>query len=176
MTISTKILNDKIIEISETNTLLDMLLEFEGVLDDLDLYAYKNWNQGEILEGPSVHRHYINVKLMYPYKKMPDPEGAKRLLARDCLVKYNKDTLLTPRKIKTFDDVEVDLRPDGSQKYIAKTDSQPVWVVSIDMPRRFVDEFTSEKIQTADSDDIIDTEETDIQNQIANQQLNQGLI
>ena len=42
MTISTKILNDKIVEISETNTLLDMLLEFEGVLDSLDLYEFKN--------------------------------------------------------------------------------------------------------------------------------------
>lgn len=176
MTISTKMLNDKIVEISETNTLLDMLLEFEGVLDDLDLYAFKNWDKGEILEGPTVERHFVGVKLLYPYKDMPDPEGAKRLLARDCLVDFKRDTLISPRRIKTFDDVEVDIRPDGSQRYKAKTKSEPVWVVNIQMPRRFVDEFASEKIQTADSDEMIDQESVDTAAQIDNQQLNQGLI
>ena len=35
--------------------------------------------KGEILEGPTVGRHYVNVKLLYPYKQMPDPMGAKDL-------------------------------------------------------------------------------------------------
>mgnify|MGYP007000419929 len=52
MTISVKILNDKITEVSKSNTLLDMLMEFEKTLDELDMYAFKNWDKGEILEGP----------------------------------------------------------------------------------------------------------------------------
>ena len=80
MTISAKVLNDSIKEISDSNSLLDMLLEFEKTLDSLDLYAFKNWMKGEILEGPSLKRHYVNVKLIYPYKDMPDPDGAKRYL------------------------------------------------------------------------------------------------
>ena len=60
MTISVKILNDKIEEVSKTNTLLDMLLEFEKTLDKIDLYAFKNWMKGEVLEGPTVGRHYVN--------------------------------------------------------------------------------------------------------------------
>ena len=106
MTISVKILNDKIEEVSKSNTLLDMLMEFEKTLDELDMYAFKNWDQGEVLEGPTIGRHYVNVKLMYPKNKMPDPEGAKRLVARDCLVKYKKDSLESPRRIQTFDDVQ----------------------------------------------------------------------
>ena len=43
MTISVQLLNDQIKKVSDTNTLLDMLLEFEKVLEDVDLYAYKNW-------------------------------------------------------------------------------------------------------------------------------------
>src|SRR5210317_1015491 len=121
MTISANILNDSIKVISENNSLLDMLLEFEKTLDSIDLYAFKNWQKGEVLEGPTLKRHYVNVKLMYPYKSMPDPDGAKRLMARDCLVEYKKDTLVTPRKVRTFDDVDVDVRPDGSQRYKAKT-------------------------------------------------------
>jgi hypothetical protein len=37
MTISIKLLNDKITEVSKSNTLLDMLMEFEKTLDELDL-------------------------------------------------------------------------------------------------------------------------------------------
>ena len=49
-----KIINDNVKKISETNTLLDMLLEFEGVVDNFDLYAYKNWDKGEVIDRKSV--------------------------------------------------------------------------------------------------------------------------
>ena len=62
MTIAVKMLNDHIKKISETNTLLDMLLEFEKVLDTADIYAYKNWIKGEVLEGPKLNRHWVTVK------------------------------------------------------------------------------------------------------------------
>ena len=109
-------LNDSIKKISETNSLLDMLCEFEKVIDDADVYAYKNWDKGEILPDRFIRHFVCNVKLLYKGKEMSDPEGAKRLLALECLNKHNKDTLLF-RKVKTFDDVDVDIRPDGSQRY-----------------------------------------------------------
>ena len=31
---------------------LNVLLEFEEVLDNLNLYAYKNWEHGEVIAGP----------------------------------------------------------------------------------------------------------------------------
>lgn len=177
MTISANILNDNIKVISENNSLLDMLLEFEKTLDSLDLYAFKNWQKGEILEGPSLKRHYVNVKLMYPYKSMPDPDGAKRLMARDCLVKFNKDTLITPIKVKTFDDVEVDTRPNGQTRYKAKTKSEPVWVVSIDMPRRYVDEFSKDVVEI-DSNKFVDMEDVKLDDENIAPQITQpeGLL
>ena len=42
----------------------------------------------------------------------------------------------------------MEMRKDGRSRYKAKTNSEPCWVVSIDMPRRFVDEFNSEKVPT----------------------------
>lgn len=173
MTISVKILNDKITEVSKSNTLLDMLMEFEKTLDELDLYAFKNWSKGEILEGPSIGRHYVNVKLLYPLKEMPDPEGAKRLIARDCLIKYSKDTLETPRKVENFNDVEISVRPDGGQRFTPKADSNPVWVVSIDMPRRYVDEFSAQHVE-AKEDEYIDNEDTDSNAQVGQEQINQA--
>lgn len=173
MTIAVKMLNDSIKKISETNTLLDMLLEFEKVLDTVDVYAYKNWIKGEILEGPYLDRHWVGVKLMYPHKDMPDPDGARRLIARGGLVKYVQETLLTPVKVKTFDDVSIDVTPDGRTRYKAKTKSEPVWVVEIKLPRRYVDEFATDVIE-ADEDSYVDMESLNSENEVQAQQLNQA--
>jgi hypothetical protein len=162
--------NDQIKKISETNTLLDMLLEVEKVLDSCDLYAYANWKKGEVLEGPTLERHWINVKLLYPYNDMPDPDGAKRLIARQCLVDYKKDTLLTPVDIKSFDDVEVEVRPDGSTHYKTRTKSEPVWVVELKIPRKYVDEFSTAVVE-ADHDSFVDTEDTNTETELQSQQM-----
>ena len=164
MTIAVKILNDQIKRVSETNTLLDMLLEFEKTLEDIDVYAYRNWDLGEVLEGPDMSRHYITVKLMYKLDEMPDPAGAQRLMQKDCLVKYRKDTLISPIKVKTFDDVETDIRADGSVRPRAKTKSEPVWIVEVKMPRRYVDEFNSDVVE-ADQDSYVDTESINAEQQ-----------
>ena len=170
MTISVKMVNDQIKKISETNTLLDMLLEVEKVLDSCDLYAYANWKKGELLEGPVLERHWVNIKLLYPYNEMPDPEGAKRLLARQCMVEFKKDTLLTPVKVKTFDDVEVEVRPDGTTRYKTRTKSEPVWVVELKIPRKYVDEFSTAVIE-ADQDSFVDTEDTNTETALQAQQM-----
>ena len=61
-----KIINDNVKKISETNTLLDMLLEFEGVVDSFDLYAYKNWDKGEVIAGPKLGRYFVeHAKILY---------------------------------------------------------------------------------------------------------------
>lgn len=157
MTISVKLLNDHIKKISETNSLLDMLLEFEKFLEDVDLYAYKNWMKGELLEGPKLSRHYISAKFLYPRKDMPDPYGAKRLHARECMVKFTEDTLIRPVRIKSYDDVTTEIKADGRVKTKAKTKSEPVWVVEIKIPRKYVDEFETDVIE-ADEDAFVDLE------------------
>ena len=176
MTIAVSILDNQIRKISETNTLLDMLLEFEKTLEDLDIYAYKHWELGEVLEGPIMSRHFVTVKLLYDYKEMPDPSGAKRLMEKDCLVKYQKDTLISPKKVKTFDDVEADIRTDGTVRHKAKTVSKPVWVIEVKMPRRYVDEFNSDIVE-ADSDNYVDTESMNAEQQLdTEQQLTGGSV
>jgi hypothetical protein len=169
MTIAVKMLNDEIKKISETNTLLDLLMEFEKVLEDLEIYAYQNWIKGEVLEGPVLSRHYITVKLMYPYKEMPDPQGAKRLLKLNCPVRYHEDTLITPVRVRSYDDVVVDIRPDGSSVQRAKTKSEPVWVVEVSMPRKYVDEFVSDVVET-EEDGYVDPESLNSEDRVAAEQ------
>lgn len=151
-----KIINDNIRKISETNTLLDMLLEFEGVLDQFDMYAYKNWNKGEVVAGPKLGRYFIEVTLMYPHEDMPDPEAILRLRKNDCEVSFKKDKLLKPRKIKSVEDTEVRVRQNVPRR-VAKTEQHDIWLVEIKMPRRFVDEFSLEQIEAAE-DSYVDME------------------
>lgn len=171
MPIAVQLLNDQIKKVSETNTLLDMLLEFERTLDNMDLYAFKNWQKGEVLEGPDLDRHYVTVKLMYMAEDMPDPAGAKRLFDRGAMVKYNKNQLISPAKVKSYDDVTTEMTDDGRVKYKAKTKTEDIWVVEIKMPRRYVDEFETDYVGD-DSDNLVDGENLNTENQIdAEQQL-----
>lgn len=157
MTIAVKMLNDQIKRISDTNSLLDMLLEFERFLDESDLYAYLNWHLGELLSGPELDRNYCSIKLMYNSELMPDPEGAARLLHKGCLVKYTKDTLISPVKVTSPDDIEFVTRDNGDVRKKPKAVSKSVWVVELKIPRRYVDEFKTDVVQF-DSESYVDTE------------------
>jgi hypothetical protein len=120
--------------IYSTNSSLSTLKDFERVLDEMDMYVYKNWPDGELVEGPLVDRHWVTASFMWPQDKMPDPMAGKRLLDYGCKVKYHRSHLLEPRKVKTPED----LRP-GTKK--GKIDRKPVWVVEIVMPKKLVSDI-----------------------------------
>ena len=84
--------------IDSTNS-LNVLIEFEEVLDNLHIYSYKNWEYGEVIAGPDVSRYWITVTLMYPKNLMPDPDAALRLIKHGAKVYYKKDELIEPVKI-----------------------------------------------------------------------------
>ena len=140
-----KIINDNVKKISDTNTLLDMLLEFEGVVDSFDLYAYKNWDKGEVIAGPKLGRYFVEVALMYKHKNMPDPEGLLRLKENDCEAEMYKDTLITSRRVKSVEDTEV-IQRGNTPRRVAKKQDNPIWIVEIKMPRRYVDEFNADVV------------------------------
>lgn len=116
-------------DLYENNTSLAILKDFERVIDELDIYAYENWEDGELAYGPQVDRHWITAAFMWPKEKMPNPVGAKRLVDLGCKVKYEKSHLVEPREIKTPDDY----RP-GTRK--GKLDRKPIWIVEIQMPKK----------------------------------------
>jgi hypothetical protein len=132
----------------ENNSSLAVLKDFERVLDELDLYVYKNWEDGELAYGPKVDRHWITVGFMWPKDKMPDPDGGKRLIDLGCKVKYQKSHLVEPRKIKTPEDI----RP-GTKK--GKLDRSPIWIVEMQMPKKlafdmykgYMDKLKNENIE-----------------------------
>jgi hypothetical protein len=120
--------------IYSTNSSLSTLKDFERVLDEMNMYVYKNWADGELASGPRVDRHWVSASFMWPREKMPDPMAAKRLLDYGCQVRYEKTHLLEPRPIKDPDD----FRP-GTRK--GKLEHKPVWLVEITMPKKLVEDI-----------------------------------
>lgn len=115
------------------NSSLNVLKDFERVLDEMDMYVYKNWKDGELASGPKVDRHWVTASFMWPKESMPDPMAAKRLLDYGCKIKYEQTHLISPRKIENVDD----FRP-GTRK--GKLDRSPIWIVEITMPKKLVED------------------------------------
>jgi hypothetical protein len=129
------------------------LLDFERVLDELDIYAFKNWQIGELVAGPEIGKYRVTCIFMWPEKLMPDPRGARRLLPFDCDVKFKKTTMQVPIKITD----PSDYRP-GTHK--ARLGEAKIWLVEITMPKTLMSdirtgsiELEDEEIDLADLDD-----------------------
>jgi hypothetical protein len=121
------------------------LLDFERVLDELDLYAFKNWIIGELVSGPDIGKYTVTCIFMWPEKLMPDPRGARRLLPFDCDVKYKKTTMKVPVKITD----PSDYRP-GTHK--ARIGDAKVWLVEITIPKSLMSDIKTGSIELEDQE------------------------
>ena len=149
--------NTRDIYLSEGSLLT--LLDFERVLDELDIYAFKNWEIGELVEGPDIGKYKVKCTFMWPAKLMPDPRGARRLLPFDCDVRYKKTTMKVPVKIED----PSDYRP-GTHK--AKIMEQKIWLVEISIPKALMSDIRTGSIELEDQDidlaDLDDAYEQDL--------------
>jgi hypothetical protein len=135
------------------------LLDFERVLDELDLYAFKNWQIGELVSGPIVGRYRVTCIFMWPEKLMPDPRGARRLLPFDCEVKFKKTGMKVTMKIED----PSDYRP-GTKK--ARLVEKKIWLVQITMPKNLMGDIRTGSVELEDQDidlaDLDDAYEQDL--------------
>jgi hypothetical protein len=131
--------------LSQSETLLDVLLAFEDFLDNNDIYAFKNWSLGEVFAGPKIEKYWVTVTLRYDYKCMPDPQGGMRLIKGGAKVWFEKAEVEDTRINN-----ELGLLPGfmPSANLMQRTQDVPVeklpkksiWLVTISIPRRFVDD------------------------------------
>lgn len=141
-------------DLYENNTSLSVLKDFERVLDEMDMYVYENWDEGELCYGPQVDRHWITAGFMWPRDKMPNPVAAQRLVELGCKVKYAQSHIAEPREIKTPEDY----RP-GTKK--GKLDRKPIWIVEIQMPKKIAFDMYKgymDKMRNDDEKSIAPTE------------------
>lgn len=143
---------DNIKNIYMSDGSISTLLDFERVLDELDVYAFRNWSVGELVAGPDIGKYSVTVTFMWPEKMMPDPRGGARLLPFDCDVNYQKKKIKIPVKI----DDPSDYRPGTKKARIIERD---VWLVEITMPKHLMSEIRTGSIEMEDQD--IDLAELD---------------
>ena len=65
--------------LSDSSDLVDLAISIEDYLDTNNIYVFKNWIDGELVDGPYVEPYWIRVSFKWPYDKMPDPTGGLRL-------------------------------------------------------------------------------------------------
>ena len=124
-------------KIYASDAIVETIVNMEKVLDDVNVYAYKNWSLGEIVDGPHTTKYDTTATFMWEQSSMPDPEAGKRLLNVGGKVEFKRDIKLVPREIKSY----ADYRP-GTKK--AKLDEIPVWLVKITIPNQIIEDFNTE--------------------------------
>jgi hypothetical protein len=137
--------------ISMTDSAINTLLDFERVIDELDVYTFDNWKKGELVQGPKYEKYFVSCTFMWPYRLMPDPRGGERLLDYGCEISYRKDHLQYPAKVKDPNDFK-----PGTK--VPKLNKIPVWLVEIVMPKQLMQEINQGSLElesgTVDVEDI----------------------
>jgi hypothetical protein len=121
-----------LVGISQGDDILDTLLEFERTLDNAELFAYKNWILGELVEGPIIQRYWYKTVWMFPYAMMPDPNGGLRLTKLGAKVNFRKGVFKKPVKVTG----PQDWRDPESKR--AKMGEHEVWLVTIELPIKYI--------------------------------------
>lgn len=145
---------DNLKSTASRNSALETLMDFERVLENAGLYGYKNWMEGQVVEGPGIEKYWVTVTLMYPAKHMPDPEGAERLLRIGAKVYFAKDQFVSAAKLRSPEDSEgpdgADGKRPGQQR--AKKVVTDVWLVTIEMPRKHMEGIEDAKLRVDDQE------------------------
>ena len=128
------------------------LLDFERVMDELDVFAFKNWAIGELVSGPDIGKYRVTCIFMWPEDLMPDPRGGRRLLPFDCVVKYKRTTMKIPVRINDPSDYK-----PGTHK--ARITEKKIWLVEITIPKSLMSDIRTGSVELEDQD--IDLEDLD---------------
>lgn len=123
-------------KIDDSRHLLDTLIQMENVLDSLDVYVYKNWFDGQVVEGPIVRRYWATMSLLYPYDKMPDPRAALRLLKHGVQVEFDR----------------MQRAPDAPNPGDKPKHKPEEWLVRLSFPRRLLDQNEEADLEEYDDE------------------------
>lgn len=121
-----------LVNISKGNDILSMLMEFERTLDNAEIFAYKNWILGELVEGPTIGRYWFKTVWMFPMALMPDPNAGLRLTKLGAKVNFRKGVFKKPVKVKGPQDW---VDPETKR---AKMAEHEIWLVTIELPLKYI--------------------------------------
>lgn len=134
---------DSIKNVYSSDGSMSTLLDFERCLDEANLYAFKNWQLGELVQGPTVHRYSVSCIFMWPERLMPDPRGGAKLSKiLGCRVKVKKTEITVPVTVKNYEDYE-----PGT--HFPRMKKKKVWLIYIEISKELMDEIREGSIDLA---------------------------
>ena len=158
--------------LSDSTSLTDVLIQMEDFLDSLDLYVFKNWFEGEIVDGPNVSRYWVSMTLKYDYKDMPDPAGGIRLLKHGSKVRFRRGEEEDIETKSSYDQSEMQrimavqnlpgqpFRPDrtmpdrnsNNSEYPEQLPMKKIWLIDIQIPRQFIEDLEDDDLDLYDKE------------------------
>jgi hypothetical protein len=142
-------------QLTAKEDLVSIMLDIEDYFDSNNLYAFDNWIEGVLVKGPIVKKYWIEATFKYAFKQMPDPAGGLRLTPHGTKISYRKASQLVPQPIKSPSDYKPGTREPKMKK-------EPIWLVSLKIPRRFVEAMNQDILDTY-SDELDDSSANDIE-------------
>lgn len=144
---------DNIKGIMTSDSTVSTLMDFERVLDEADIYAYKNWGLGELVDGPIIKKYDVTCTFMWPKTLMPDPRGAKRLLPLGCRVEFKKTKIKVPIQITEPSDFK-------AGTHYPKLVDRHIWLVNIVMPKQLMEDIREGSVDIAEQEiDLADLDD-----------------
>lgn len=120
--------------VNEHNGMLDMAMEVAAFLDQIGAFAFKNWIDGEVIDGPKRDKFFIKIKLMFPTNVIPDPSVIERLENLKCKTELKKDIYRRVIHVRERDTDQMNNR-NGFEKRLVEHN---VWVLTLMIPERYL--------------------------------------
>lgn len=130
--------NSAIQNLYDQDGLLDILLGVEKYFDDMDLYAYKNWIYGELVEGPMVSKYWVEVTFKYDHDTFPDPMGTRVLEQQGTKIFIKRDFEIAPVAFPRNRDDMQSVGTQGGSVQLPKDERIPVILYKFQIPRRII--------------------------------------
>lgn len=130
--------NSAIQNLYDQDGLLDILLGVEKYFSDMDLFAYKNWIYGELVEGPMVSKYWVEVTFKYDHDTFPDPMGTRVLEQQGTKIFIKRDYEVTPVAFpRNRNDME-QVASQGGSVSLPKDERFPIILYKFQIPRRII--------------------------------------
>ena len=132
--------------------LLDILLGIEKYFDDMDLYAYKNWIYGELVEGPIVSKYWCEVTFKYDHDTFPDPLATEMFERQGTKVMVKQDWEVGPvTHPRSLGDMQT-VAAQGAGLSVPADERKPIILYKFQIPRRIVnpESFDEYKLMASD--------------------------
>lgn len=151
--------------LTQSEGLLNILMDYERVLAEMGIYAFLNWKSGELVAGPLVGRYNVSCTFMWNRNAMPDPRGAERLLKFGVRSYWQQGQLEYPVAVRSADDFQ-----QGTK--VPRLARRDVWLVQLILPKHLIRNI---KLNTQDLLSQLDLEQLGVDYDVQNQDLDLNL-